>query len=433
MHNMARSWQALLTPLLATLTVVPLTALEDTTDFPYLALDHRAIAYQTRPLTDPATRLKQRIESGAVKLDRDPHHGYLPGLLKRFGLNPDSQLLVFSKTSFQGRKISPAKPRALYFNDDVALGFVQDSDVMELISMDPQQGIIFYTVETPTRGQPTFTRRQDECMSCHLLPYTLNVPGLLVTSVIPAPDGTPRRAAAGLIIDSRSPLSDRWGGWYVTGTAGGLTHRGNAFAPNPQQPDALDYRNSQNLTSLHDRFDTSAYLAPTSDIVALMTLEHQTRAMNLITRLGWETRIAQQEGKLEQSRKRLDLVSEELVRYLLFVGEAPIRQPIEGVSTFTKTFAQRGPRDRQGRSLRDFDLKTRLFLYPLSYTIYSPAFDALPMSARDRVYRRLYEVLTGKDTSRTFEHLTAADRRSVFEILKQTKSDLPAYWDGSER
>lgn len=145
----------------------------------------------------------------------------------------------------------------------------------------------------------------NQCISCHLIPGTLNIPGLLATSVIPAPDGSPRFAAAAVIVDSRTPLDLRWGGWYVTGISGGLQHRGNGIAPNPDQPDWLDLRGTQNLTSLASRLDTTAYLEPTSDLVALMTLEHQTRVTNLITRLGWETRIATQEGKLQEFRDRL--------------------------------------------------------------------------------------------------------------------------------
>jgi hypothetical protein len=223
-------------------------------------------------------------------------------------------------------------------------------------------------------------------------------------------------------------LDERWGGWYVTGTSGSLVHRGNSVATNPDQPSALDTQGKQNLTSLTGRVDTSGYLADSSDLIALMTLEHQTRISNLLTRLGWETRIAVQEGKLEESRARLDFVAGEVVSYMLFAGEARILEPIAGVSTFTKTFPERGPRDRQGRSLRDFDLKTRLFRYPLSYMIYSAAFDALPDIAKTQVYQRIYDVLTGKDSSADFKRLTAEDRLAILQIVRDTKPDLPKYW-----
>src|SRR5262249_33289023 len=116
------------------------------------------------------------------------------------------------------------------------------------------------------------------------------------------------------------------------------------------------------------------------------------------------------------------------VNYMLFAKEAPLKEPIEGVSTFTKSFPQKGPRDHQGRSLRDFDLQTRLFKYPLSYVIYNPSFDALPDALRDAIYSRLYEILSGNDKSPDYAYLSAADRRAILDIVRDTKSNLPAYW-----
>jgi hypothetical protein len=405
---------------------------DDAIDYPYIPYDHAAIQYPTQPPTDAVARLEQKIESGAVKLDFDAKFGYLPSLLKQLGINTDSQMLVFSKTSFQGPKISPKEPRALYFNDNVAVGFVPRGDLMEFAATDPKQGVVFYTLDREKADKPEFVRRTDQCISCHLIPGTLNVQGLLATSVIPAPDGSPRFAAAAVMVDSRTPLDQRWGGWYVTGTSGGLQHRGNAVAPNPDQPDALDLRGTENLTSLPSRVDHSSYLADTSDLVALMTLEHQTRVTDLITRLGWETRIAMADGKMKESHDRLDFVTDELAAYMLFADEARMREPMQGVSTFTKTFAERGPRDKQGRSLRDFDLQTRLFKYPLSYMIYDPAFNSLPQAAKDQVYQKLFDVLTGKDTNQRFARLTAQDRTAILEILRDTKPDLPSYWRASQ-
>src|ERR1700721_2589658 len=113
---------------------------------------------------------------------------------------------------------------------------------------------------------------------------------------------------------------------------------------------------------------------------------------------------------------------------MFFWEQKPPKQPVKGVSTFTKTFAERGPRDAKGRSLRDFDLQKRLFRYPLSYLIYSAAFDGLPDVARDRVYQRLYDVLTGKDSGKTFAGISSADRQAVLEIVRTTKPGLPKYW-----
>jgi len=395
-------------------------------DVTYLPNDHPAIQYAQQPPNDAVTRLAKRVERGEVKLDYSPEFGYLPALLRQFGLNIDSQVLVFSKTSFQATKIGPRAPRALYFGDDVMMGYVQTGDVLEFAALDPKQGFNFYTLDIAKADKPEFVRR-DTCLQCHQGLSTLGVPGILVSSVYPGPDGMPAFRGNAMISDHRTPLDQRWGGWYVTGMS--QTHMGNAVAHNPSQPQLLDTRGAQNLTSLDKRFDSSKYLAPTSDIVALMTLEHQTRMTNLMTRIGWDTRIAMQEGKLDDSaRDRIDGEIEDMVAYMLFADETRLSEPIQGVSTFAKTFAERGPRDHQGRSLRDFDLQKRMFRYPLSYMIYSAAFDNMPDLVRERVYQRLYEILTGKVQSPAYARLTAEDRKAILEIVRDTKPNLPGYW-----
>jgi hypothetical protein len=399
--------------------------LEDTL---YVPLDDPAIQYAQAP-NDPVARLEKRLESGAAKLDFAAGWGYLPAVLKQLGINIDSQVLVFSKTSIQTTHISPHAPRAIYFNDEVAVGFVQGGEVLELSSLDPKLGVILYTLEAEKTSKPEFSRR-DDCLRCHQGPITLGVPGIFVSSVHPRSGEDRESHGSAFVTDHRIPFQERWGGWYVTGTHGSQTHFGNNVAlvdalhpGGPAGPDA------QNLTSLAEMFDTSRYPAATSDIVALMTLEHQTRMTNLLTRIAWDTRIALHDGKLDDARRaEINSEIEELVTYMLFADEAPLQAPVAGVSSFSQTFAQRGPRDRQGRSLRDFDLKTRLFRYPLSYMIYSAAFDGMPDMARERIYRRLYEVLTGVDQSKTYARLSAADRRAILEILRQTKVTLPAYW-----
>jgi hypothetical protein len=146
---------------------------------------------------------------------------------------------------------------------------------------------------------------------------------------------------------------------------------------------------------------------------------------NLIGALNQQFRRALSNGTLESSKKNLDRAVEQTVEYMLFVDEAPLSYPIKGVSTFTTTFPHRGPRDKQGRSLRDFDLNKRFFRYPLSYIIYSQMFEAMPAVARDRVYRRLLDVLSGRDTNPKFAHLSATDRQVILEILHETKPGLP--------
>ncbi len=386
-----------------------------------LPLDHPAIHYAQGPADDPIARLAKQLDSGDTKLDyHEGGLGYLPSLLDRLGVNPDSQALVFSKTSFQGTRISPRNPRAIYFADDVAVGWVRGGEGFELAGLDPRQGVIFYTLATAQSDQPKIVRR-DECLHCHVGSATLGVPGIFVGSVYPDAFGNAARSGS-IITDHRTPFEDRWGGWYVNAARGEQRDRANAIAPDPAEPQALKTDGRQNLSSLAKEFNTAGYLTSVSDIVALMTFEHQTQLTNLMTRLNWEARIPE--------TKPADIESEILaiVKYMLFTDEAPLKEPIQGVSSFSRTFPQRGPRDKKGRSLRDFDLERRLFRYPLSYMIYSPSFDNLPDGIRGEVYQGLFDVLTGRSRP---ESISQADGRAILEILRDTKPNLPAYWRAS--
>ncbi len=392
-------------------------------------VDHPAIRYSTAPLDDPVTRLVRDQASGKRKfVPAQDATGYLPALLQALGINPDSQTLVFSKTSFQATRISPHNPRAIYFNDQATVGYVRGSNLLEVAVLDPKQGVIFYSFDQDA-NPPRFDRR-DVCLQCHESKGTLGIPGLLIASVYPDADGMPAFRGTANITDHRSPFEERWGGWYVTGTHGDMRHLGNAVGHEPDHPELLDSRGALNLTSLAKKFDPAGYLSAVSDIVALMTLEHQTRMIDLIIRVGWEARMLEHDGATSDTaaRGRYDADLDALVTYMLFADEAPLYDDVAGVSTFTKTFPERGPRDRQGRSLRDFDLHRRLFKYPLSYMIYSEAFDNMPQAAQAQIYQRLYGVLSGKDQSPKFQRLSAADRRAVLEIVADTKAGLPAYW-----
>jgi len=376
-----------------------------------------------RPGADAVARLIQRLANGETKLtfrDDERKLGYLPSLLEQLGILPDSQVLVFSKTSFQQDLISPRTPRALYFNDDVTIGFVQNGVVLELTANDPVLGVQFYTLDAPKTDKPVFLHRDAECAKCHN-GVNRGLPGLVVAATYTAADGTGFYLGTKSLFtatDHRTPFEDRWGGWYVNGTHGRQFHNGNAVAPDTDHPFDLDRSASLNLTSLRGRIDTARYFESASDIVALMTLEHQTEATNLITGLNSRTQIPSQ----------MDVAIDELLAYLLFIDEAPFAAPIKGVSTFTQTFPQRGPRDSQGRSLRDFDLQTRLFRYPLSYMVYSEAFNAIRAPVRERLYQRLYSILTGHDRNPRYARLSADSREAILGILRDTKTDLPDSW-----
>jgi len=393
-----------------------------------LPADHPAITYATGPFDDPVARLARAIEAGTVTLVYDDRFGYLPSLLDRLEVRIDSQALVFSKTSLQAPLISPRTPRSIYFSDTVAIGFVRGADVIELAAFDPKRGAVFYTVETTRSNRPRFNR-PSRCLQCHQGAATLGVPGPYVGSVSTSASGRPAFRLGTAVTDHRTPFEERWGGWYVTGTHGAQQHLGNALARDPTSPAGSVPTASQNLTTLTRLVDTSHYLAPTSDLIALMTLEHQTQMINLFTRVGWEARIAEHDGVVDDAEadERARGV-EEIVRYMLFADEAPLKDPIEGVSSFSESFPARGPRDRRGRSLRDFDLRTRLFRYPLSYMVYSDAFGGLPDAVRVSVYDRLFEVLTGDAETDRFARLSPADRAAILDIVRETRPGLPEYW-----
>jgi hypothetical protein len=396
------------------------------------------IKYLTTPPRDPVAQLQKQIEIGQLHLDYDAKTGYLPALLRELKIPVSSQVLVFSKTSFQRELINPAHPRALYFNDDVYIGFVQGGDVIEVASTDPINGPNYYTLRQRKAGGPSFTRQTDACLQCHASSTTNDMPGHLLRSVYPDADGQAILSAGTFRTNPSSPIKQRWGGWYVTGTSGAQVHMGNVTSSDKDDPEKTDFTAGSNLTNLAEKIDTTPYLSPHSDIVALMTLEHQAYIHNLITRANFLTRLALHDAtelnkalgrpadyKSDSTISRINNAVEPLLKGMLFCEETRLTAPITGTSGFAKEFSARGPRDNAGRSLRELDLKTRMFKYPCSYLIYSESFDALPKEARDRFYIRLHEVLSGQDQSKDFAHLSAADRKAIAEILRATKRNLP--------
>jgi hypothetical protein len=386
--------------------------------------DHAAIRYSTAPTTDPVARLNERLAAGTATLRFEPTTGYLRPVLEALRITPESQTLVFSQTSFQGPKINYHNPRALYFNDTASVGWVRGGDILEVAAQDAKQGVVFYSIEQKPMAKPV-VKRDDRCLACHLSWETLGVPGLTVHSVHPLPDE--KSYVNGYTIRHTNPLEERWGGWWVTGNHGGARHMGN-IPVMPEDKGKLKLKNPrQTLTSLQGMFDLKGYLTPYSDVVALMVLDHQAHMTNLMTRLGWEARLAQAEPS-EDARQRMREAAADMVDYMLFVYEAPFTGPMQSSTPFAQTFAAAGPRDSKGRSVREFDLRRRLFKYPLSYMIYTPAFDALPATAKDAAYRRMWDILNGREKHERYAHLSAADREAIVEILADTKKDLPAYF-----
>jgi hypothetical protein len=378
------------------------------------------INYLSGPTTDLVTRLNQKLRSGEVTLQAEPTRGYLRSVLDALEVPVESQMLVFSKTSFQQPRIGPRNPRAIYFNDEVAVGWVRGGDVLEFAAHDPTQGTVFFTLAQPGTGPTEFRRNNVACVQCHSSEATSYVPGMFVGSVYPEQNGMPAYGPA-YLTDHRTPFDLRWGGWYVTGDHSGR-HLGNAVVTDPNNLEGMATLETSHVTSLAGRFDPDGYPSLDSDLVALLVLEHQGYMLNLITRIGWEARVGADAGR------SLDATAAELVDYMLFVDEAPLPDRVAGSTRFASVFQSRGPRDTKGRSLRDLQLHGRLMKYPCSYLIYSPAFDALPAIAKETLYQRLWDVLSDADHNPRYDRLTVADRQAIVEILRATKPGLPDYF-----
>jgi hypothetical protein len=395
------------------------------------------INYMTTEVNDRVANLSRKLETGETQLEYDEEHGYLKAVLKALEVPVSSQTLVFSKTSLQLRRITPRRPRALYFNEDVYVGFCQHGDVLEFAATDARQGATFYTLDQSRLEAPKIIRDRGQCLTCHSSSRTQDVPGYLIRSVYANAAGQPEFGSGTFTTDHTSPLKQRWGGWYVTGTHGDMRHMGNAIF-NKREHD-VDREAHANIRSLEELVSTTPYLSKHSDIIALMVMEHQTQMHNAIAWANYETRRAIHQSHVmnealdrapefisESSERRMDRSADRVLEYMLFCDEFPLTSPVEGTSDYAKEFQARGIRDSKGRSLRDFDLKTRMFRYPCSYMIYSEAFDGLPDEVRSRVFEKLARILRGESESDQYAHLTERDCRDVLQILQETKPEFAA-------
>jgi hypothetical protein len=386
--------------------------------------DDAPFEYSKSEPREVVSQLRERIEKGEAALKFDEKHGYLPALLRALKVPASSQMLVFSKTSLQRDYISPQTPRAVFYNDDVYIGYIPGAPLIEISVADPKLGAMFYVLEQDPKKPPQL-KRETQCLECHASSKSMGVPGHLVRSFTTSATGIVDFSSGPSMVNHRTPLKERWGGWYVTGSSGTQAHLGNlagskAFARHEKEP-----LFNANISDLKPYFNTNTQVAPTSDIVALMVMEHQAHGHNFLARLNYEaqTRIARY-----GEAKYMDAQIEAFLKYLLFTEEVPLTAPIKGSAQFAADFMAQGIKDSQGRSLRDFDLQTRLFKYPCSYLIYSSAFDGLPAKLRADIYKRLYDILSGQDKKFEAKNLSPQTRRAILEIIADTKKDLPDFW-----
>lgn len=400
--------------------------------------DYPFIHYADAPVHNDIARLQKRLDDGSVKLTTTPQHGYLESLLNALHINPDSQTLVFSKTSLQIDFISPATPRAVYFNDDTYVAWVQQSGLLEIVTMDADRGPVFYTLAS-ARPHPQLEREVLRCLTCHDSYSEMGggVPRFLFESTYDIegdkliPDAVSRETT------DQTPIAERWGGWYVTGQDGGAAHLGNIPTPATRTPVDLAKARRGSLPTLDSLFDSAVYLRRTSDIVALLVLEHQVSVHNAIIRANYKSRMllarlqpgsdpatthwAQLPEKLQT---RLDALLHPLVDSLLMSHAAPLPEKVVGSNGYAAWFQNQGVKDSQGRSLRELDLHTRVFRYPLSFLIYSEGFDALPLFVREHTYAELARNLEQSNPAAPYGNHSSADRRGAYDILVATKPDF---------
>ena len=413
--------------------------------------DQPPISYSSTEPRDPAAKIKKRIEAGEKVFKSGTGPEMLAQLLKMLDVPVESQVLVYSKTSAQNAKISPQRPRAVYFSDEAYVGWVQHGNI-EITAFDPKLGAIFYLVdisETSAGKQPKFNRNAN-CLTCHAGGPTREVPGPLVRSVSAGPTGMPEFSAGTFFVGDDTPLENRWGGWYVTGDSGDQVHRGNTIAIIDPDSDDGDIvlepviSDPLHLDSLDEVINTEPYLhGGRSDIVALMVLEHQVATQNAILQGSYEARRAIHRSRSlrrelgeknpnalsETTRTLLEHQADRIVRRLLFADEFQmIDNGVEGDDRFQLAFAKNQRESSEGRSLKDFRIYERLFKYRCSYIIYTSVFDNQPVPLREAVYRRLHEVLVAPITPQGYEYLSASERERIFQILVETKESLPKYW-----
>jgi hypothetical protein len=399
------------------------------------------ISYSATTPDNPIERLQKRLDAGELTLAFDDCCGYLPSVLEALDVPLSSQTLVFSKTSLQQHRIRPSNPRALYFNDDVYIGYVRSGDVVEVSVADPKLGTVFYALDQAAVERPRFVRQTDDCLICHGGSQTRGAPGHVVRSVYPDSTGQPLFSAGSYRVDHTTRHEQRWGGWYVTGRHGSATHLGNITFRSRPDGDVADDRSGLNVETVSERFSPEGYLTPHSDLVALTVLAHQAHGHNVLTKASFDGRTAlHREAELNRELNEpeghrwpstntvLDAAAAALVECFLMCDEAKLEAAITGTTDFAKEFTAAGKKDAQGRSLRDLDLQTRLFRHPCSFLIYTDSFDALPAELRERFWKRMDAALGAGDTSGKFAHLSADDRAAIRGILAATKPGAPTHW-----
>ena len=408
---------------LAIVVATSVLAYAQSSPWPGVLDEHPAIQYAIRPTTDRVAALNKALAGGERHLQRDAQTGYLRSVLDALGVSVESQLLIFSKTGVQREYTGPRNPRAVYFDESVAVGYLPNAPAIEIAAHDPQQGVVFYTIDQAT-ASPSFVRKTT-CLACHVSHSTLDVPGLIARSNFVGDDGNVISQLGNTDVDHRTPHPDRWGGWFVTSAGEPAPYSQRAHEGNITFSATGNTSNQIFVDWMDSAPQSRGYLSPESDIVALLVFDHQVRAINLMTRLNWEGRVAGADALSRGDIGPLRELTNELADYLLFVGEMPPSVPLIPLKRFAERLEAKTPKDRTGRSFGQLDVTSRLLQYPCSYMVYSAAFDALPPAVKQAIYHRMIAQLSSSGPRSALPRLGADERRAILEILRDTKPDFP--------
>jgi len=388
--------------------------------------------YWSSELEDPMSELLERVRKGEINLDESPGMPLVRRLLKELQIAESSQILVFSRTSLQRGAVSPTNPRAIYFNDEVYLGWMPNGRI-EIASSDPEKGFIFFFQrELSDRKAPLFARDR-VCIQCHAGSATNFLPGPLGRSVFPDSKGRSLKSVDSFeLIGHEVPVHERWGGWYVTRAHQDLNHMGNAIAV--KENGKLKLQRKDSSKGLNDFFNTSNYPVSTSEIEALLVFDHQVRMQFVLIESAYKVRQAIFDYQKTSSKENsanisalLKEVTETIVSELLFKEEFPLGGKIVDTSQpgkFVTEFKAKSKTDSRGRSLRDLDLQSRLFKYRCSYMIYSKSFRDSSKILKNSVLNRIKEIMTSESPQLGYEYLEAEEKKTIFDILSGTLAEF---------
>lgn len=381
--------------------------------------------YLERKPEDRFAHLMEKARQGEVRIDTSSDKAFLASLLTALDIPVSSQIMVFSASSLQSEIINPRNPRALYFNEDTYVGWVPGG-LVEIIAADPQLGPMFYVFNRLRLGGPVpDVQRSTKCMNCHAGNATRRVPGLIAESLLVSRAGSSLETYRHDVQGHQIPLELRFGGWHLTGEHHLTTHKANVMGvPQNGKNEIVPVEPGQYS-------NLSLHLLPTSDILPHLIHEHQLGFENRLVYAIYTMRQIKSENRSLPSaaaKAEIEERAQELARYITFADEAKFpAKGITGDATYAADFLRDRRATRAGLSLKDLDMRTRIFKYRCSYMLYTDTWKQAPRELKERVYYHLALYLRDQPDA-AHGHLPPAERLAIRAILKETMNDLPAWW-----